>query len=397
MSARKLDTVALIAAAGKGRRFGPGGNKVVADLAGLPVLVHSLRAFEQCPHVNAVVPIAAPGREQELRRLANEYGCRKVSQVATGAERRQDSVHAGLRSLDRSAAIVAIHDAARPLVAPQLISRTVQAAAEHGAAVAAAPVPDTIKREGPDGVVAETLDRARLHQVQTPQTFRYDLILEAHERARRDGFQATDDAALVERLGHEVRIVPSTHRNLKITAPDDMAVAEALLRGREAPSQEARVGHGHDFHRLVEGRPLILGGVVVPFDRGLLGHSDGDALLHAACDAVLGAAAAGDIGQHFPDTDPAYEDASSLDLARQVAETIAAAGLAVSNLDATIVCQEPRLAPHLGAMRQHIADAFGVPLGCISVKATTTEGLGPVGTGRAIECHAVALLVAASP
>jgi len=387
-------TVGLIAAAGQGRRFGCAVSKILADLAGQPLLVHSLRAFEQCPDVEAVVPIVAPGQEDDCRRLAEAYGCGKVIHIATGGEYRQDSVYAGLKSLRPPAgaepppSLVAIHDGARPLVTPELISDTIQAARECGAAIAAAPVADTIKQEGPGRAVAETLDRSHLYHVQTPQTFRYDLILEAHERARADGFLATDDGALVERLGHEVRIVPSTQRNLKITTPDDLLVAEALLGSPQA----VRIGHGHDLHRLVEGRPLVLGGVVIPFDKGLLGHSDGDALVHAVCDAVLGAAAAGDIGRHFPDTDPAYGGACSLDLARQVAQIIAAAGLAVGNLDATIMCQAPRLAGHINAMRRNVADVFGVPAERVSVKATTTEGLGPVGEGQAIECHAVALL-----
>ncbi|MFQ6132460.1 MAG: 2-C-methyl-D-erythritol 4-phosphate cytidylyltransferase [Armatimonadota bacterium] len=388
MSSPTPDTVALIAAAGKGRRFGCGASKIVADLAGLPLVVHSLRAFEECPSVGAVVPIAAPGQERELRRLADRYACGKVTHVATGAAHRQDSIYAGLKSLDPTVSLVAIHDGARPLVTPELICRTIRAARDGGAAIAAAPVADTIKRGSADGTVAETLDRRELHRVQTPQTFRYDLILAAHERARRDGFRATDDAALVERLGHEVAIVASTESNLKVTTREDLAMAEALVGGQGT----ARIGHGHDLHRLVEGRPLILGGVAIPFEKGLLGHSDGDALLHASCDAVLGAAGAGDIGRHFPDTDPTYEGASSLDLARQVAQTIAERGLTLGNLDATVLCQAPRLAPHVDSMRANIADAFGVPPEQISVKATTTEGLGPVGRGEAIECHAVALL-----
>ena len=310
--------------------------------------------------------------------------------VEGGAERRM-SVCNGLRALrDFHPDLVAIHDGARPLVSSDVISDSIDVARRCGAALATVNVVDTVKQVDAAQCITATLDRSQLQLAQTPQTFRYDLILQAHERAEAEGWEVTDDAMLVERLGYAVYASRGDRRNLKITVPEDLSMAQWLL---ESNKSALRVGHGFDLHRLVEGRRLVLGGVNIEYANGLLGHSDADAALHALCDAILGAAGLGDIGQHFPDTDPAYEDADSLRLLGRVGELARAAGWAIGNVDVTILCQAPKLAPHLPAMRERTAAALGVAPDLINYKATTTEKLGPIGEGQAIAAEAVVLLV----
>ena len=278
-------------------------------------------------------------------------------------------------------ALVAIHDAARPFVSRAVITAALEAAARTGAAAPAVPVKDTIK-VAQGGRVVSTPDRAMLYAVQTPQCFsrekyRQALACVTGEQAR----QVTDDCSLFELAGMPVELTAGDYGNYKITTPDDLKKEKTM-----------RIGHGYDVHRLVEDRKLILGGVEIPYEKGLLGHSDADVLLHAVMDAVLGAAALGDIGRHFPDTDPAYRGADSLALTRAVAALIREHGYTVGNIDATILCQKPKLAPYIEEMRRNIAAAFGVAADAVSVKATTEEHLGFTGEGLGIAAHAVALL-----
>ena len=272
--------------------------------------------------------------------------------------------------------------AARPFISAEVITAALTAAAASGAAAPAVPVKDTIKIADKSGRVVETPDRAALYAVQTPQCFQRALYLQALDAVTGEKASlVTDDCSLFELAGLPVTLTAGDYANYKITTKEDLQKEKTM-----------RIGHGYDVHRLVEDRKLILGGVEVPYEKGLLGHSDADVLLHAVMDAVLGAAALGDIGQHFPDTDPAYKGADSLALTREVAKIIAQHGYKVGNIDATILCQRPKLAPHIPAMRQNIADAFGLPLDAVSVKATTEEHLGFTGEGLGIAAHAVALI-----
>jgi 2-C-methyl-D-erythritol 4-phosphate cytidylyltransferase/2-C-methyl-D-erythritol 2,4-cyclodiphosphate synthase len=282
--------------------------------------------------------------------------------------------------------IVVIHDAARPFVDEQTIRRTIAAAAEWGAAIAAVGAQDTVKRAGSDGVITATLRREEICLAQTPQAFRTGLLREA---LAIEG-EATDEAALVERAGHPVRVVEGDPRNLKITTAADLVMAERLLGVPEVPA--LRIGNGYDLHRLVAGRPLILGGVTIPFEKGLQGHSDGDAVCHAVTDAVLGAVGAGDIGRHFPDTDPAWKGANSLGLLRQAAAIVRSRGFGVVNVDVVVIAQRPKLVPHIDAMRAHLAEALGCEVDRISVKGKTNEGVDSMGAGESIAVHAIALL-----
>lgn len=385
---------ALIVAAGAGTRFGHALPKVFVPLNGAPLLAWALRAYGNHPEVQHVVVVVAPEYVEQARALCEAELSLPWQVIEGGAERRA-SVCNGLRALrEFNPELVAIHDGARPLVSSDVISDSLAVARHCGAALATVGVVDTVKQVDAEQCITATLDRSKLQLAQTPQTFRYDLILSAHERAEAEGWAVTDDAMLVERVGHPVYASRGDRRNLKITVPEDLAMAEWLLENdKPAP----RIGHGFDLHRLVEGRRLVLGGIEIPCERGLLGHSDADAALHAICDAILGAAGLGDIGQHFPDTDAAYEDADSLELLKRVGQLACEAGWTIGNIDVTILCQAPKLAARISAMRERTATALGVATDLINYKATTTERLGPIGEGQAIAAEAVALLVAARP
>jgi 2-C-methyl-D-erythritol 4-phosphate cytidylyltransferase/2-C-methyl-D-erythritol 2,4-cyclodiphosphate synthase len=385
---------AIIAAGGRGQRLGGAQPKQLRAVGGRPVLERSVAAFLAHPSVDALV-VALPA---DLADPPPVYllGTPKPLTIVAGGLRRQDSVANAFRAIGERPDVVVIHDAARPFVSADLISRTIVAAAESGAALAALPARDTVKRARPDHIVAETLPRESIFLAQTPQAFRCDVLRDA--LAQRDAGDATDEATLAERAGHTVRLVDGEASNIKITTPDDLAVAEAIAMERDgvsraAPVRTGRVGTGYDLHRLVDGRRLILGGVTIPFERGLLGHSDADAICHAVTDAVLGAAGAGDIGRHFPDTDPQWKDASSIDLLRRAAAIIREQGFDVGNVDVVVIAERPKLAPYIDRMRANIAAALGSAVDRVSLKGKTNEGVDAVGRGEAIAAHAVALLL----
>jgi 2-C-methyl-D-erythritol 4-phosphate cytidylyltransferase/2-C-methyl-D-erythritol 2,4-cyclodiphosphate synthase len=295
-----------------------------------------------------------------------------------------------------SSQIIVIHDAARPLVSSSLIERTVAAAIEHGAAIAALQARDTVKRGDASRIIRDTLPRDEIFLAQTPQAFRVGVLRDALLRA--EAFakagtltDATDEAMLAEAAGHHVHLVEGDPRNLKITTRDDLEMAERLLDG-PGPRAAMRIGNGYDLHRLIAGRPLILGGVTIPFEKGLVGHSDADAVCHAVTDAILGAASAGDIGRHFPDTDPAFKDANSVELLRRAAAIVRRGGYEVENVDVVVVAQQPRLSPYVDAMRASLAEALGIDRQQVSVKGKTNEGVDSIGAGESIAVHAVALI-----
>ena len=362
---------AVIVAAGASRRMGF--DKLAYPLAGGTVLAQSVKAFDKHPLVTDLVLVH--GDDPALAQNA-AAGCQKPVRLVAGGATRAISVANGVMAA--GGALVAIHDAARPFVSEAVITRAQEAAAQTGAAAPAVPVKDTIK-QAQDGFVRSTPPRAELWAVQTPQCFDRALYLEL--LGQTDAEALTDDCQLFEQAGRPVALTQGDYQNLKITTPDD-------LKGEKA----MRIGHGYDVHKLVEGRPLIMGGVNIPYEKGLLGHSDADVLTHAAMDALLGAAALGDIGKHFPDTDPAYKGADSLALARHVAGLLAGQGWRVENIDATILCQAPKLAPHIPQMRQNLAAALGLAPEAVNVKATTEEHLGFTGEGLGIAAHAVTLL-----
>jgi 2-C-methyl-D-erythritol 4-phosphate cytidylyltransferase/2-C-methyl-D-erythritol 2,4-cyclodiphosphate synthase len=382
---------AIILAAGSGTRMGAAEDKLMADLYGMTPLELSLSAVQSAGMDEVILCASRQNYHACVRTAARFPRCVKV---VLGGSERQHSVYRGLQAVHKRACIVLIHDAARCFVTQDLVKRCVHAAWNYGSGVAMVRVKDTIKRV--HGHVT-TLNRASLFAAQTPQAFRRDLIMRAYEDARANGFCATDDASLVERLGQDVRIVSGSYENIKLTTPEDLWLGKSIL-GRRLRQQGFIGGHpyagaGFDVHRLVHNRKLILGGVHIPFEKGLLGHSDADVLLHAVMDAVLGAAGLGDIGRHFPDTDGRYEGMNSLRLAEKVYSLIAASGWRVHNIDACVMAQRPKLSPYHTEMRQNIADAFCIQAAHVNIKATTTEGLGYIGRGLGIAANAVATLI----
>jgi 2-C-methyl-D-erythritol 4-phosphate cytidylyltransferase/2-C-methyl-D-erythritol 2,4-cyclodiphosphate synthase len=291
-----------------------------------------------------------------------------------------------------AADVVLVHDAARPFVSEEIITRTIGAAAEYGAAIAAMPVSDTVKRierREPSTFIVETIPRESVVLAQTPQAFRRDVLRDAVALGR-TGVDATDEAGLAERAGHVVHVVEGERANVKITTAADLDTARAGAAGAGAAA--ARAGIGYDLHRLVEDRPLIIGGVSIPSGFGALGHSDADVACHAATDAILGGACLGDIGRHFPDSDPQWKGASSIDLLRRSAAMVREAGFSVLNLDVVIVLERPRISPFVERIREGLADAVGIDAGAVSVKGKSNEGVDAVGRGEAIAAHAVAML-----
>ena len=382
---------AIIAAGGAGLRLGAGVPKQLLDLGGLSILQRSVEAFAAHPEVDDVIValppemVAAPPLE-----LGDGYGFRAVA----GGARRQDSVANAFKAMDAQTEVVLVHDAARPFVTDDLISMVIRAAAEHGAAIVAQPVRDTVKRvRRQDGTVAvvETIPRDSIFLAQTPQAFRVP-VLEAAIALGESGVDATDEAGLAELAGHTVRSVEGSARNVKITTADDLAEARRRFAGETIRIMAERVGTGYDLHRLVEGRPLLLGGVLIPAPLGAMGHSDADVVCHAATDAILGAASLGDIGRHFPDSDQRWKGASSLDLLKQAVRMVHTAGFRVVNLDVVVVLERPKIAPYLDQIRAQLARVLEVPVERVSAKGKTNEGVDAVGRGEAIAAHAVALL-----
>ncbi len=379
-------TVMMVAAAGGSTRMGQPKQHIM--LGKYPVLIHTLLALQQVEAVDEILLIARQEDIDTFMAQAKEAGVSKLTRIVAGGATRQQSVANGLAALPAKATMVGVHDGARPLIDPATVSAVIETAEKCGAAAVAVPVKDTLKRTNEDGVIIDTPDRANLWRVQTPQVFDRAKLCAAMDAAIAAGKDYTDDCQLMEAAGVPVRLVKGLDTNLKLTTPEDIRLAEALMKERS----DMRIGHGYDVHKLVEGRDLILGGVKIEYDKGLLGHSDADVLTHAVMDALLGAAALGDIGKLFPDNDPAYKGADSIALLRRVVERLNEAGQKIGNIDATILCQRPKLAPHIPQMRQILADACGVDVTCVSVKATTEEGLGFTGSGEGIAAHCVCLL-----
>jgi 2-C-methyl-D-erythritol 2,4-cyclodiphosphate synthase/2-C-methyl-D-erythritol 4-phosphate cytidylyltransferase len=371
----------IVLAAGQARRMGC--DKMALQIGCKSVLERSLEAFEQSGCFGHII-IVCRGECMAETAASAQKTLRTPYTLVTGGSERQFSVENALAEITGDG-IVAVHDGARCFVSPADIRACVDTARETGAAALGVRTKDTIKTME-DGVITGTVDRDRLVSIQTPQVFSVSLLKAAHAKAMEDGFVGTDECVLVERLDHPVSFVEATGPNLKITTQEDIMLAQHIA------GTGIRTGLGYDAHRLVTTRPLILGGVEIPHTHGLLGHSDADVLTHAIMDALLGAAALGDIGRHFPSTDE-FRDISSLVLLAHVRNLIQTHGYSIVNVDATIVMQRPKLAPFIGQMRQRLAETLDIGINAVSVKATTTEGMGFEGTGEGVSASAVATLI----
>jgi 2-C-methyl-D-erythritol 4-phosphate cytidylyltransferase/2-C-methyl-D-erythritol 2,4-cyclodiphosphate synthase len=381
-------TAAILVAAGRGLRAGSGGPKQYREIGGQTVIFRAMQAFSRHPDVFAVQPVVNP----DDTAIFNEAVAGLRHQPPTnGGATRQASVHAGLEALAAEKPdIVLIHDAARPFVTEGVISRAIDAAGRTGAAVPAIPVTDTIKQVGDTANVEATPDRARLRIAQTPQAFRFDVILDAHRRAAREGrSDFTDDAALAEWAGLTVATFEGDPANMKLTTPEDFIREEARLA---AQLGDIRTGTGYDVHAFGDGDHLMLCGVRVPHTRGFLAHSDGDVGLHALVDAILGALADGDIGSHFPPTDPQWKGAASDKFLKYAVDRVTARGGRIANLEVTMICERPKIGPLRDVMRARIADITGLNISRVAVKATTSERLGFTGREEGIAATASATI-----
>ena len=367
--------IAIIVAAGRGKRLGSSLPKQFLKVRGRTILEMSVEAFEQNKYVDEIFVAANADYCELTEKLCRGFS--KLKKIVAGGAERQDSVRAALDCLRGENGIVLVHDAARPFVSEAVINAVIEGTADFGAAIPTVPAKDTIRQV--DGTGSRTLQRETLACVQTPQGFRISLLKHAFEKAQAEGFLGTDDASLVERMGINISMVQGEDANRKITTREDLET-------------EMRIGTGYDVHRLVEGRPLILCGEQIPYEKGLLGHSDADVALHALMDAMLGAAGLGDIGKHFPDTDERYRGISSMKLLQKTAELLREAGYFLGNADITIIAQRPKIAGYIPKMRANIAEIMNCDENKINIKGTTTEKLGFVGREEGIASEAVCIL-----
>ncbi|MFH1849655.1 MAG: 2-C-methyl-D-erythritol 4-phosphate cytidylyltransferase [archaeon] len=369
--------IAIIAAAGTGKRMQASENKVFLQIGSKPVIYHTIMAFEASPHIDAIVIVAREEDMPAITEIIKENRVSKVSSVVAGGKERQDSVYNGLkaaRGFAEKDSVVLIHNGCNPFVSQDEIARSAETAREHGACVCAQPAKDTIRVVKNDAIV-KTLDRSGLWHMQTPQAIQLELALEAFESAEGEAFQSTDDAALVERLGREVRVIPCSQRNFKITTKDDLELANALFGGL--------VGYGEDSHRFSDRPGLVLGGVKIHGNR-LMAHSDGDVVLHSLFNAISGAMGGRSIGHYFPDNEEANLNRDSSEFFRLIREMLKSHGRTVSNISISIEAGKPRIEPFTGQMKESIAALLGMDMGRIGITATSGEGLTPFGRGEGI-------------
>ncbi len=380
---------AIIAAAGKGARLGAASPKQLLALGDRTILQRSFDTIDEHDGIHEIVVALPPDLASSPPSFL--VSSRKPVRFVDGGARRQDSVANAFLQVSERAGVIVIHDAARPFASPDLFSRVIEAASRGGAAIAALQASDTVKEAtAAPGVrmVARTIARESIYLAQTPQAFTRSVLEDAIKRGREAIQSATDEASLAEQAGHAVRLVEGESTNIKITTEQDLNVSRALIGMRTAP----RVGTGYDLHRLEPGKPLIIGGVHIPHEAGLAGHSDADVLCHAVTDAILGAAGEGDIGQHFPDTDPKWKGANSIEMLGRAVEIVRGAGYAVANVDAVVIAERPKLLPHIPTMRVNLARAIGIHVSAVSVKGKTNEKIDALGRNEAIAVHAVALI-----
>ena len=383
----------IIVAAGRGHRFGGEMPKQYLEVHQQPLVRHAVQAFLDHPAIDLILPVIHP---DDADILANALGGLDYLEPVAGGAARQDSVRNGLEGLASSAPdYVLVHDAARPMVAPALIDRVIEALQDTSGVIPGIAVVDTLKRADDDGIITDTVSRDGLWRAQTPQGFKYADLLAAHRSAI--GQELTDDAAVMEASGYRVAVVLGDENNIKVTTPDDLMRMEEIMSDDSAQaklvrSPSFRIGSGYDVHKLGPGDHVTLCGVEITSERALIGHSDADVALHAVTDVVFGAIADGDIGSHFPPTDSQWRGASSDQFLAYACERMRERGFELSNIDLTIICEKPKIGPHRDAMRARLAEIAQIDVSCVSVKATTTERLGFTGRGEGIAAEAVIII-----
>ena len=387
-----MKTVAIIPAGGAGHRLGSSIAKQYLLLDGVPVLARTLKIFQQAKIINDIILVVP---EDDLisvkKQILDKYDLTKVIAIVAGGRQRQDSVRNGLSAIVDRCDVVVIHDGVRPLLTEEMISKVVAAAKSDGASSMGVKVKDTVKQTtNSSDLIVATLPRNNLWLTQTPQAFAFDILQKAYAAAVSDEFYGTDDASLIERIGLKVKMIAGSYENIKITTPEDLIIAEAFIKNKAGISINTRSGFGYDSHRFAAGRKLILGGVEIAYDLGLLGHSDADVLIHAICDALLGATGCGDIGRHFPDSDQTYKDISSMIILKRIKKIIEEKGFMINNIDATVVMEKPKLATYAAAMVTNIARTLEISEAVVNVKAKTNEGMGFTGRNEGVAVFATA-------
>ena len=381
-------TYAVCLAGGSGKRMGTETPKILLPVNGVPTIIYSLKAFNYSPQIDEIVLICPKGQLSEYIQLLSNYNFEKITKVIEGGEERTNSVYNGLCEISKDCAYVLIHDGARPMIRDEYIETVLTKCKDKKSAIAAKPVVNTIKKVDIDEIIT-TVDRADLWEVYTPQCFEYTLIKTAYEYVVKNNIQITDDASALEAIGEKVYVVDIGSRDFKLTTPSDIELLETLLM----KNNNIRIGLGFDVHRFAENRKLVLGGVDIPFDKGLLGHSDADVLTHAIMDGILGAAGLPDIGQLFPDSSNEFKDIYSIKLLEKVMNKIINIGYTINNIDAVIACEIPKIAPY----RNDIIDCLAKALMCdkerVNIKGTTTEKLGFEGRGEGITARCVVSLI----
>ncbi|MEN2994361.1 MAG: 2-C-methyl-D-erythritol 4-phosphate cytidylyltransferase [Thermodesulfovibrio sp.] len=380
-----MKSAVIIVAAGQGKRFGSP-DKVFVEIENKPIIMFSIQVFEILDFIDDIWIVTRKDAIEKTEKIIQSFKNKKIKKIIEGGRERQDSVYNALKALDKDTDIVLVHDAARPLVSRQLVKRVFEAMnSEIDGVIPVVELTDTIKWIKNKNIIGGTLNRSILRAVQTPQAFWFKKLLEVYEKAYEEGIYGTDDAFLIERYGGKVVAIQGDERNIKITKKDDLEKIKFFLKINEMGN--LRVGIGYDSHRLVSGRKLIIGGVEIPYEKGLEGHSDADVLIHAIIDALLGSAGVGDIGKYFPDTDPQYKDISSLTLLKKTIEIIKNQGVQPLWIDCTIFAEKPKLSPYISAMKENL-QRIGLN---VNIKAKTNEGMGFIGRGEGIAAQAICL------
>lgn len=387
-----MKTRAIILAAGSGKRFGSQ-DKVFIELEGKPIFIWSMEAFENTKEIDHIWVVTRKDMYETILNQKEKFNIKKFEGIVEGGKERQDSVFNALKALPRDTNIVLIHDAARPLIDKSLIRKVLKAISnsKFDGVIPVVGLTDTIKWIRNNNTIGGTLNRDVIKAVQTPQAFKFKKLIKAYEKAYRENFYGTDDASLIEKFGGTVYAVEGDEKNIKITTQSDLKRIISIIKGNSGNSekllQSLRIGIGYDSHRLIEGRKLIIGGVEIPYSKGLLGHSDGDVLIHAIIDAILGSSGLGDIGRHFPDTEDKYKNISSIILLEKILRILEAHKIRILYIDSTIFAEKPKMSPFIPEMMKNI-ERYGFK---INIKAKTNEGMGFVGREEGIAAQAVCL------